>query len=354
MTAISKAMKALLEDRSISEIMVDGPDQVYVEREGRLEDVDIHFADDKEILHWINDLLTANGCEPVGRERPWAMERFSDGTYVTVVVPPVAISGPSVTVKKHSRAPFGFDELLQWGCLSQSMLDFFKVVMQAKVSMLISGGTSSGKTTLAGFIVDLAPPSERTVIVGGDEISRFMRVEGGRRVVLETPPGGETSVHDLLHLAQHMRPDRIVYQEFAGEEVVDVMRLMTRGHDGLIATIHAESPRDALSRLETLVTAAEPALTLPAIRTQIAQGVHLIVQQNQLDDGSRRIVSISEVQGLKGDSIVLQELFRWEKTGVGEDERFTGVFKATGTVPSFAPKLAATGLTFPEGTFEKS
>jgi pilus assembly protein CpaF len=352
MTAISKAMKALLEDRSISEIMVDGPDQVYVEREGRLEDVDIHFADDKEILHWINDLLTANGCEPVGRERPWAMERFSDGTYVTVVVPPVAISGPSVTVKKHSRAPFGFDELLQWGCLSQSMLDFFKVVMQAPVSMIISGGRSSGKTTLAGFIVDLAPPSQRIVIVGYDEITRFIRAKGGRRVVLETPPGGEASVHDLLNLARHMRPDRIVYGELSGEGTVDVLRLMTQGHDGLIATIHAESPRDTLSRLETLVTAAEPALTLPAIRAQIAQGVHLIVQQNRLDDGSRRVVSIAEVQGLKGDNIVLQELFRWEKTGVGEDGRFTGVFRATGAVPSFAPKLAAAGLTFPEGTFD--
>lgn len=353
MTAISKAMQALLEDKSISEIMVDGPSQVYVERQGKLEDVDVHFADDKEILHWANDLLTANGCEPVGKGRPWAMERFPNGIYIAVVIPPVAISGPSVTIKKHSRAPFGFDELIQWGCVSQSVLDFFKVVMQAPVSMLISGGRSSGKTTLAGFIIDLTPPSERTVIVGGDEISRFMRVEGGRRVVLETPPGGEISVRDLLYLAQHMRPSRIVYQELGGEEAVDVLRLMIHGHDGLITTIHAESPRDALSRLETMVTAAEPALTLPAIRAQIARGVQLVVQQNQLDDGSRRVVSIAEVQGLKGDSIVLQELFRWEKTGVDEDGRFTGVHKATGAVPSFAPKLAAAGLTFPEGMFEK-
>ena len=352
MSAINKAFKALFEDNSITEIMVDGPDQVYVEREGKLEDVDVHFADEQAVVLWANDLLSANGKEPVGKGRPWAMERFSDGTYVTVVVAPVAVSGPSVTIKKTTPAPFGFDELIQWGCLSQSMLDFFKVVMQANVSMIVSGGTSSGKTTLAGFIVGLAPPSQRIVAVGYGEIGRFFRPESRRTVTLEAGQDGEPSVRDLLHLARHMRPDRIVYCELDGEESVDVLRLMTTGHDGLIATIHAESARDALRRLETMVTAAEPGLTLPAIRTQIAQGVNLIVQQNRLEDGTRKVVSISEVQGLKGDSIVLQDLFRWVKTGVDENGRVTGVHRATGAVPSFVPRLAGYRLVFPEGMFK--
>jgi pilus assembly protein CpaF len=166
------------------------------------------------------------------------------------------------------------------------------------------------------------------------------------------PSSGDTTARDLLDLARYLRPDRIVYCELSGEESVEVLRLMNGGHDGMIATIHADSPRDALMRLETMVTAAEPALTLPAIRAQIASGVNLVLQQTWLEDGSRKVVSIAEVQGLKGDNIVLQEIFSWEKTGVTEDGRFTGAFRATGVVPSFVPRLAAAGLTFPEGTFE--
>jgi pilus assembly protein CpaF len=352
MEQVTATMAALMADDGVAEIMVDGPDQVYVERQGKLVDVDVHFADEQAITDWANDLLVANGCEPVGKGRPWAMERFPNGDYVAVVIPPVAISGPSVTVKRPAHAPFGFDELLEWECLSQHMLDMLKVVMQARVSMLISGGSGSGKTTLAGFIAELAPADERIVVVGMDEISRHVRIQGGRRVVLEMPPGGDATVRDLLHLARHMRPDRIVYGELSGEEAVDVLRLMNSGHDGMMATIHAESPRDALRRLETMVTAAEPALTLPVIRAQIASGVDLVLQQHWLEDRSRKVVSISEIQGLRGDNIVLQEIFGWEKTGVDEDGRFTGVFRATGVVPSFVPRLAAAGLTFPDGTFE--
>ena len=352
MEQVAGTMAALMADDSVAEIMVDGPEQVYVERQGKLTDVDVRFADEQAIIDWANDLLVDNGCEPVGKGRPWAMERFPNGDYVAVVIPPVAISGPSVTIKKPAHAPFGFDELLQWGCLSQPMLDMLKVVMQAKLSTLISGGSGSGKTTLARFIVELAPADERIVVVMDDEISRFIPTQGGRRVVLEVPPGGDATVRDLLNLAMHMRPDRIVYGELSGEEAVEVLRLMNSGHDGMLATIHADSPRDALMRLETMVTAAEPALTLPAIRAQIANGVHLVLQQTWLEDRTRRVVSIAEVQGLKGDNIVLQEIFTWEKTGMAEDGHFTGVFRATGVVPSFVPRLAAAGLTFPDGTFE--
>jgi pilus assembly protein CpaF len=232
------------------------------------------------------------------------------------------------------------------------MLDFFTVVMQAKVSMLISGGSGSGKTTLARMIVELTPATERLVIVGETGLSRILQVEHERMVCLEQPASGDISAGELLRLARHMRPDRIVYGELEGSEALDVLRLANRGHDGIVATIHAESPRDALYRLETMITTAEPSLTLPAIRAQVAGALGLIVQQSLLEDGTRKITSICEVQGIKGDTIILQDIFVWEQTSLDDKGRLIGTHKATGAIPSFVPALAAAGLTFPEGTFE--
>lgn len=263
-----EAMTALLEDDSVAEIMVDGPDRVYFERKGKMEDI-------------------------------------------------------------------------------------------------VAGGTGSGKTTLTRMIAELIPEEERLVVVGDTGLTRLLRIRHKRLVCLEVPvimsaASSGTSVSglrepdasELLRLAARMRPDRIVYGELTGPDVLEVLRLTNMGHEGLVATMHATSPRDALSRLETMATIAEPGLTLPAIRGQVAAGLDLIVHLERLEDGSRKVLSIAEVQGLKGDNVVLQELLTWQKTGVGEDGRFTGVFKATGAVPSFAPALAAAGLTFPEGMFE--
>jgi pilus assembly protein CpaF len=347
-------MAALLEDDSVVEIMVDGPSQVYIERKGKLEDTDIRFADGQEVIDWANDLLTSQGWEPVGEGRLWADTRLQDGSRVLVVIPPVAVNGPSVVIRKFFRVPPTFDQLFQYGSINQTIVSFLKTVMQARLNVIVAGGTASGKTTLTNMIVGLMPEGERLVAV---EQANELRLRNERVVYLEAhaasaSSAGEVNVSDLLRLASRMRPDRIVVGELMGAEVLEMLRLMNTGHEGMVATIHAKSPRDVLARLEKMATMAEPSLTLPVIRAEIAAAIDLIVHIGRLEDGSRKVLSVVEVQDLKGDNIVLQELFAWEKTGVGEDGRFTGVFRATGATPSFAPALAAQGLTFPEGMFE--
>lgn len=350
-----EAMAALLEDDSVVEIMVDGPDQVYIERKGKLEDTDIHFANERQVIDWANGLLTSHGWEPVGEGRLWAEGRLRDGDRMLIVIPPVAVNGPSVVIRKSHSGPLTFEQLLQWGSINQTIVDFLKTVMQARLNVIVAGGTASGKTTLTNMIVELAPKGERLIAV---EQVNELRLRNERVIYLEAQAAGasgagEMDVSELLRLASRMRPDRILVGELMGAEVVEVLRLMNTGHDGMMATIHANSPRDVLARLEKMATMAEPSLTLPVIRAEIAEGIDLIIQIRRLEDGSRKVMSVVEVQGLKGDNIVLQELFTWEKTGVGEDSRFTGVFKAAGATPSFAPALAARGLTFPEGLFER-
>ncbi len=349
-----KAMKALLEDKGITDIIVDGPDQVYVERKGKFEDTDVRFADEQEIIDWANDLLTSHGWEPVGEGRLWADARLQDGSRALVVIPPVAVSGPSVVIRRSHSGLLTFELLLQYGSLNQAIVDFFTTVMQARLNVIVAGATASGKTTLTNMILELAPAGERLIAV---EQRNELRLRNERVVYLEAQAAsasgaGETNVTELLGLAAHMRPDRIVVGELTGAEVLEVFRLMNSGYEGMMATIHANSPRDVLARLEKMATVAEPSLTLPAIRAEIAAAIDLIIHIRRLDDGTRKVLSIVEVQDLKGDNVVLQELFRWEKTGVQDDGRFTGVFKATGATPSFVPTLAAMGLTFPEGMFE--
>lgn len=353
---VSDVMTALLEDDSIDEIMVDGPERVYVERRGKLEATDVRFGSGQQVIDWANGLLTSHGCEAVGKGRPWTEGRLHNGDYVLVVIPPVAVSGPNVVIRKATRTLLTFDQLLEWGSLDQRIVDFFKVVMQAPLAMIFAGGTASGKTTLTRMVVELVPAEERLVVVGEAGLSRLMRMRHERLVYLEASAAiasgaRETDVGELLRLAARMRPDRIIFGELRGAEVLEVLRLVNLGHEGMVATMHANSARDALTRLETIATIAEPSLTLPAIRAQIAAGFDLIIYHARLEDGSRKVLSIAEVQGLKGDNIVLQELFTWQKTGVGEDGRFTGRFRATGAAPSFVPALAAAGLTFPEGFF---
>jgi pilus assembly protein CpaF len=354
MTKTAEAMTALLEDDSVTEIMVDGPDRVYVERRGKLEDTDVRFAGEQQVIDWANSLLATHGGGPVGEGRPWAEARLRDGSRMLVVVPPVAVSGPNVVIRKFSRLPITFDQLLQWGSLGQNILDFMRVVMQTRLDVLVAGGTAAGKTALTNLIVELMPAEERLVVV---ERANELNIRHERLVYLEahwasTDGTGGVDVNDLLWVAARMRPDRIIVGELMGVEVVEMLRLMNTGHEGMVATMHANSPRDALARLETMATMAEPSLTLPVIRGQIAAALDLIIHAGRLEDGSRRVLSVVEVQDLKGDNIVLQELFTWKKTGVGEDGRFTGVFEATGATPSFAPVLAAAGYTFPEGMFE--
>jgi pilus assembly protein CpaF len=354
MKGVVEAMAALLEDDSVVEIMVDGPDQVYVERQGRLENTDIHFSSERQVIDWANGLLVSHGWEPVGEKQLWAEGRLRDGSRMLVVVPPVAVKGPSVIIRKFWRGSLTFDQLLEYGSVGQNILDFFRVVMRARLNVIVAGGTASGKTTLTNMLVELAPREERLIAV---EHVNELRLRNERVIYLEAEAASASgadrvAVSDLLQVASRMRPDRIIVGELMGAEVLEMLRLMNTGHEGMVATIHAKSPRDMLTRLEKMATMAEPGLTLPVIRAEIAAAIDLIVQIARLEDGSRKVTSVVEVQDLKGDNIVLQELFTWEKTGVGEDGRFAGVFKATGAAPSFAPALEAAGLTFPAGLFE--
>ncbi len=355
MKTVVETITALLKDENVVEIMVDGPDQVYIERKGQLEDVDVHFANERQVIDWANGLLTSHGWEPVGEGRLWAEGRLPDGSRMLVVVPPVAVRGPSVVIRKSHSGPLTFEQLYSYGSISPTIVGFLKTVMQARLNVIIAGGTASGKTTLTNMILELAPAKERLIAV---ELVNELRLRNERVIYLEAQAAkasgaGEVDVSELLQVASRMRPDRIIVGELMGAEVLEVLRLMNTGHDGIAATIHAKSPRDVLARLEKMATMAEPSLTLPVIRAEMAAAIDLIIHVGRLEDGSRKVLSIVEVQDLKGDNIVLEELFTWEKTGIGEDERFTGVFKATGATPSFAPSLAAMGLTFPEGTFER-
>jgi pilus assembly protein CpaF len=354
MKTVVEAMTALLEDDSVLEIMVDGPDQVYIERRGQLEDVDVHFANERQVIDWANSLLVSHGWEPVGEGRLWAEGRLHDSSRMLVVIPPVAVNGPSVIIRKSHSGPLTFEQLLSYGSMSPTIVGFLETVMQARLNVIVAGGTASGKTTLTNMIVELAPAGERLIAV---EQVNELRLRNERVIYLEAQAArasgaGEVDVSELLQVASRMRPDRIIVGELMGTEVLEMLRLMNTGHDGMMATIHAKGPRDVLARLEKMATMAEPSLTLPVIRADIATAIDLIVHIGRLEDGSRKVLSIVEVQDLKGDNIVLEELFAWKKTGVGENGRFTGVFKATGVTPSFAPTLATMGLNFPEGTFE--
>ncbi|MCP4539791.1 MAG: CpaF family protein [Chloroflexi bacterium] len=354
MKAVIEAMTTLLEDDSVVEIMVDGPDQVYIERNGQLEDVDVHFANERQVIDWANGLLVSHGWEPVGEGRLWAEGRLHNKSRILAVIPPVAVSGPSVVIRKSHSGPLTFEQLFSYGSVSPTIVDFIKTVMQARLNVIVAGGTASGKTTLTNMIVELAPAGERLIAV---EQVNELRLRNERVIYLEAQAAkasgaSAVDVSELLQVAARMRPDRIIVGELMGDEVLQVLRLMNTGLDGMMATIHANSPRDVLARLEKMATMSEPSLTLPVIRAEMAAAIDLIVQIGRLDDGSRKVLSIVEVRDLKGDNVVLEELFAWEKTGVGADGRFTGIFKATGATPSFAPTLATMGLTFPEGTFE--
>ncbi len=350
----AETMAALLEDDAVTEIMINSFDQVFVERHGKLEPAGICFADDQQVIHWANGLLASNGFGPVGPANPWVEGRLRNGDRMVVVTAPISLSGPVVTIRKFFRQQMTFEQLLQYGSLSQPILDFLRVVMRAPLNVLVSGATASGKTTFTNMLTELMPEDQRLVVV---EWMNELRVRQKHVVYLEAQSANvigdkQIAMRDLLQLASHMRPDRILVGELAGDETAEMLRLMNTGHEGMVSLIHATSPRDALSRLEKLATVAEPSLRLPAIRADIAQAIHLILQIARLDDGSRRVVSVTEVQGLKGDNIVLQDLFVWEPSGVAETGRLTGAFKATGATPSFAAKLAAMGLPFPKDLFE--
>ena len=346
-------IEPLLEDDSISEVMVNGQDRVYVERHGKLEKVPVHFISHHSLMSVIERIVT-----PIGRRidegAPMVDARLRDGSRVNAVISPLSLIGPVLTIRKFAKHRFDVDRLVETGALSRSMATFLRVCVEQRRNIVISGGTGSGKTTFLNALSDFIPAAERIITI---EDAAELKLEQEHVVSMEArPPNaegrGQVVIRDLVRNALRMRPDRIVVGECRGGEALDMLQAMNTGHDGSMTTGHANSPRDLLSRLEVMVLMSGMDLPVRAIREQIASAVNIIVQQSRFKDGKRRITNIVEVAGMEGETIVLQELFRFQQSGLDAKGRTFGRFVSTGYRPEFYAELRAAGIDMDEGVFD--
>lgn len=343
-----------LKDDEISEVMVNGPQNVYVERGGRLEKVPATFVDESHLRRIIDKIVSEVGRR-IDEANPLCDARLPDGSRVNAVIHPLAIEGPFLTIRKFSADPLQIDDLIRFGTLNAHSARFLQACVVGRLNCVVSGGTGTGKTTTLNVLSSFIPADERIITV---EDAKELQLHQDHVLSLETrPPNiegrGEVTIRDLVKNTLRMRPDRIVVGECRGGEALDMLQAMNTGHDGSLTTIHANSPRDCLSRLETLVLMAGFDLPVRAIREQIASAVDLIIQLTRLRDGTRRITHITEVQGMEGDVITLQDIFLFDYSmGIDEHGRFRGHLKATGVRPKFAEKLADLGIRLGQEVFQ--
>ncbi len=344
-------IEPLLRDESVTEIMVNGPDQVWVERQGLLEETDIKFEHDDHVRRIIDRIVA-----PLGRRcddaSPMVDARLPDGSRVNAIIPPLALVGPVLTVRKFSRDPLTMQNLIQFGSITPEVADFLAACVSGRLNILVSGGTGSGKTTLLNVLSSFIPSNERIVTI---EDAAELRLRQRHVIPLEKRPpniegAGEVPIRQLVMNALRMRPDRIVVGEVRGPEALDMLQAMNTGHDGSMTTLHSNSPRDTLARLETMVMMAGVELPHRAIREQIASAVDLIVHQERLFDGSRRVVNVSEVQGMEGDVIILQDIFRFQQAGLVRG-KVQGRLQPLGIRPKFEAKMTQNGVKLPGATF---
>jgi len=338
-------LEPLIEDETVTDIMVNGARQVYVERRGKLELTGIRFRDDDHVMNVATKIVTRIGRR-IDESTPLVDARLMDGSRVNIIVPPLAIDGPSISIRKFSKKTITLDTMAQQANISPEMATLLKIAARCRLNILISGGTGSGKTTLLNALSRLIDPTERTVTI---EDAAELQLQQPHVVRLETRPpnlegSGEITMRDLLRNALRMRPDRIILGEIRGAEALDVLQAMNTGHDGSMSTIHANAPREALTRLENMVGMTGINLPSRAVRTQIAAAVHLIAQVNRMRDGVRRVTHIIEVVGMEGDVITTQELFGFQFQGETTDGRLRGVFKSSGIRPFFLPRAEYFGL----------
>jgi pilus assembly protein CpaF len=338
-------LEPLLADHSVSDILVNGAHQVYVERHGRLEQSSATFFNDEHLLRIIDRIVSTVGRR-IDESSPMVDARLQDGSRVNAIIPPLALDGPLLSIRRFAVRPLGIDDLINMGTLTEDTAKLLDAIVKARLNVVISGGTGSGKTTTLNVLSGFIPASERVVTI---EDSAELQFQHAHAVRLETrPPNvegrGEVTQRDLVRNSLRMRPDRIVIGEVRGAEALDMLQAMNTGHDGSLTTIHANSARDALGRVENMVTMTGFDMPVKAIRAQIASAVNVVVQVERLGDGRRRVTSIQEVVGMEGDIITMTELFKFERMGIDDENNFIGEFKPTGIVPAFMERFAQRGL----------
>ena len=348
-------LEPLLKDPTITEIMVNGPKDVFVERDGKLLLSDTRFYDEAHLMNIIERILAPLGRR-VDESSPLVDARLSDGSRVNIIIPPLSLVGPVVTIRKFSQKALLVENLVGFGTMNEAMAVFLEACVKARLNILVAGGTGSGKTTTLNVLSSFIPSRERIVTI---EDAAELRLQQRHVVTLESRPAniegnGAVTIRDLVRNALRMRPDRIIVGEVRSGEALDMLQAMNTGHDGSLTTAHANSPRDVLSRLETMTLMAGMELPVRAVRTQIASAINLIIQQSRLQDGSRRITHITEVQGMDGDTIILQELFRYVQDYIDENGKSVGHFEATGFTPKFMDKFRINGVELPRDIFKKS
>lgn len=348
-------IEPLLKDESVNDILINTHKQIYVERRGVLELSDARFKDEAHLLRIINKIVSTVGRR-VDESQPLCDARLLDGSRVNVAIKPVAVDGPLVSIRKFSKRPYSMEKLVDNNALSREMAAVLAAAVKGRVTVLVSGGTGSGKTTMLNALSSYISPKERLITIEDAAELQLQQPHVGR---METrPPNiegkGEIRQRELVKNALRMRPDRIVVGECRGEEAFDMLQAMNTGHEGSMTTIHANTTRDALGRLETMIGMAGFPMTIQSLRNQIASAIRMVVQLQRLSDGKRRVVTVSEVTGIEGDVIQMQEIFRYNRTGTAEDGSVQGHFQATGVRPKFLGDLQNRGITVPSAYFDPS
>ena len=346
-------LETLLKDDTVNDILVNGPNQIFVERDGKLTLSDVTFKNEKHLLRIIDKIVSAVGRR-VDESNPYVDARLADGSRFNAMVPPVAVDGSLVSIRKFKKEKLAIDDLVNFGAFSEEMAAYLQAAVSTRLNVIVSGGTGSGKTTTLNALSSFIADDERILTIEDTAELQLQQTHVGR---MESRPAnvegkGAVTQRDCLRNALRMRPDRIIVGETRGEEVIDMLQAMNTGHDGSMTTIHANSARDGVSRLENMVAMAGIEMPLKAVRNQIASAVNLIVQASRLQDGSRRMVSITEITGMEGDVISMQEIFRYQRTGLTPDNKIIGHFTATGVRSHFSERFKMWGYDLPPTLFE--
>jgi pilus assembly protein CpaF len=348
-------LEPLLADPEICDILVNSPKKVYIERSGKLELTAVEFKDDEHLMRVIERIVSTVGRR-IDESSPMVDARLQDGSRVNAIIPPLSLDGPVLSIRRFGAEPLRMATLIEKNALTKDMADMFEMCVRARLNVLISGGTGAGKTTLLNALSSYIPDDQRIVTI---EDSAELQLQQPHVVRLETRPAniegrGEVTQRDLVKNALRMRPDRIVIGEVRGGEAIDMLQAMNTGHDGSLTTIHANTPRDALSRLETMIQMTGMRLSDRAMRQQAASALDIVIQAARLSDGTRRITSISEITGMEGETITMQEIFHFERKGVDKDGKVLGRYRPTGVRPRFAERLKQYGMQLPRVFFEEA